>query len=1027
MPDHYSAFISYRHAELDIHVAEEVQKLLEHYHIPKEIQKSKGIKNIPPIFRDKNELPITSNLNDDISEALDNSDYLIVICSTHTSESIWVTREIEYFLKGHNKSQILTILADGEPQDVIPEILLTDTVTHTDINGVEYIEQVPVEPLSCDLRNGIKKGKKDEIPRLAAALIGCSYDELIQRQKQYMIKRFTAIMSVAFVLVAIAISYLIWSTMRIRDNYYDALKNKAKFLSNESSNLLEDEQRISAIQLALAALPSDNNPDMPVTSEAEYALTMATRAYVSENGSSIDSTWNYQCSDTVRDFLISPNRKYLAAYDSSSNLYIWNLNDNSLIYNDYAGSSVSRFCFTDDDNLIVISDNELFYMDSESGTKIWSKTSKETDFYYYGSNVAVLDDYIYIASTDGVYIISCMDGSIVNHYDYPDYIIHIADIDVSSDGSKMVFSYDTLEDMYRTGCCDLTTGEYYTGQTDYGYISDIFFVTDDTFIAVNGSNVDDSSYGIYNTMVLSNYEMSLDYIDCVTQEYIWQSPFETDQVKIKNGLLNITYTDENNQDIPAIVFYSGNKASVYAISDGTNLITYNFNVPLINASGTTNGNIYFFTSYGQIAMPKITDDGKQTISLVKYFANDLNKIASNNGFFVHQSESSDIICYDINVYDEEYTTFEDNLYDSFSDYLVMDDYLAVTFDTDDIISLNLYDLETKNCTGRLEFDKDITEINILDEVEGHIYAIGNRKNDEDYSVILYEIDPVCGEIIDDVSLTTTTMYSTYSYFYYNDGNVYYFDGGDTSTIYKVSLTNGDITEYSVDDFINIYTLDPVFSNDSGMVVTGNLDDELIIYNFETKELATLPNAVDEYDYAAFSDDGKYLYVATADEIYAYDIENGSVSLNISTNGLTVYSMYHREDLLYVLYSDGSIYRYDAKSGSLIGRTEIMINSSYIDLPSRWYFDDTNNILIVSLGRVTCIVNTDDWIMSAYISSCFGYNPQNDVFCSYGYDSDYQYSFGYFRHYSVEDIINKGYEIIGSSHLSEDILIKYGLK
>ena len=86
MIDHYNAFISYRHAPEDIKVAEAVQRGLERFHIPHKIRKQTGMKRIQQIFRDKDELPITSNLTDTISHALYNSDYLIVICSTNTKE-----------------------------------------------------------------------------------------------------------------------------------------------------------------------------------------------------------------------------------------------------------------------------------------------------------------------------------------------------------------------------------------------------------------------------------------------------------------------------------------------------------------------------------------------------------------------------------------------------------------------------------------------------------------------------------------------------------------------------------------------------------------------------------------------------------------------------------------------------------------------------------------------------------------------------------------------------------------------------
>ena len=103
MITHYNAFVSYRHAPLDIRVAAEIQKQLERFSIPKPIQKATGVRKIDRIFRDKEELPITSDLNETIENALQNSDYLIVICSQSTKESVWVQREIAFFLKSHSR------------------------------------------------------------------------------------------------------------------------------------------------------------------------------------------------------------------------------------------------------------------------------------------------------------------------------------------------------------------------------------------------------------------------------------------------------------------------------------------------------------------------------------------------------------------------------------------------------------------------------------------------------------------------------------------------------------------------------------------------------------------------------------------------------------------------------------------------------------------------------------------------------------------------------------------------------------
>ena len=75
MSTRYNAFISYRHSPVDSKIAAEIQRRLERFSVPRSLRKKTGKQKIGRIFRDKEELPITSDLNDDITEALANSDF----------------------------------------------------------------------------------------------------------------------------------------------------------------------------------------------------------------------------------------------------------------------------------------------------------------------------------------------------------------------------------------------------------------------------------------------------------------------------------------------------------------------------------------------------------------------------------------------------------------------------------------------------------------------------------------------------------------------------------------------------------------------------------------------------------------------------------------------------------------------------------------------------------------------------------------------------------------------------------------
>ena len=125
----YDAFISYRHSELDQFVAVNLHKELEAFKLPKVIRKqlqAKGIdkKKIERVFRDRDELPITNNLADPITNALRNSEFLLVICSPRLKESLWCRKEIETFISMHGREKIFAVLIEGEPAESFPDELL---------------------------------------------------------------------------------------------------------------------------------------------------------------------------------------------------------------------------------------------------------------------------------------------------------------------------------------------------------------------------------------------------------------------------------------------------------------------------------------------------------------------------------------------------------------------------------------------------------------------------------------------------------------------------------------------------------------------------------------------------------------------------------------------------------------------------------------------------------------------------------------------------------------------------------------
>lgn len=205
MAEKYIAFISYRHKPLDMAVAEELVKMIERYVVPKEFRKDPAQKYPGKVFRDMEEIRVSNDLTQDIRDALDESRYLIVICTPDTPHSEWVPQEIEYFISRHGRERVLTVLAAGTTEiSVPPEIT---QIKAPDGTVLEYKEP-RVAFLADDSQKKILKNLKKEFPQLISALIDCPLDALLQRMKRYRIQQFTIGLGIAVTILLVFVLML---------------------------------------------------------------------------------------------------------------------------------------------------------------------------------------------------------------------------------------------------------------------------------------------------------------------------------------------------------------------------------------------------------------------------------------------------------------------------------------------------------------------------------------------------------------------------------------------------------------------------------------------------------------------------------------------------------------------------------------------------------------------------------------------------------------------------------------------------
>lgn len=166
---HNFAFISYSHR--DMAVAKWLQKNLEAFKLPTEIYNEidAASRYLRPVFRDESDLN-TGILSDELRKNLKRSKYLILICSSNSAKSKWVSDEAKAFVDMGRLEQIIPIvISDGEisEQGLFPQFLK------------EYFAEYPEKELLCINFNKSERNKT--LIRIVSRMINVSFDSLWKR------------------------------------------------------------------------------------------------------------------------------------------------------------------------------------------------------------------------------------------------------------------------------------------------------------------------------------------------------------------------------------------------------------------------------------------------------------------------------------------------------------------------------------------------------------------------------------------------------------------------------------------------------------------------------------------------------------------------------------------------------------------------------------------------------------------------------------------------------------------------------
>ena len=1024
MTEHYNAFISYKHADNDIKVAEAIERGLEHFYVPWGIRKKTGIRKINHIFRDKDELPITSNLTEQISYALDNSDFLIVICSTNTKTSAWVPREIEYFLRTHSRQQILTVLVDGEPFEVIPDILLHEDKTVFDNHGVSHTYRIPLEPLSCDFRSPKRRDRKDELTRLASALLSCSYSELVNRQRQYKVRKAAIAMTFVGLLAFGFSAYMFNSKKKIEAAYTEALINRSRYLASESRNLFENEQRITAMQVALAALPKNEEDDMPETPEAIRALTDATLAYVSESGNNISAAWNYTMSNSVERFIVSDGGNALAARDISGQFTVWDTETHEVKFQKRYQSSEQRgFEFIKDYSLLIVTQSKASVMDIRDGSLIWSYSTEEGDYFADESIIFYDEDKVYLFTSYGVLVLSAETGEELINYRMPGDIIGSVTVGsgvISPDGKKMAFYAMEGYAEYKLYVWEMETGRLVSWKESTEFIRKIKWVdSEKLLVAVLKESVFESNNSFGNQAVLSPDTSDIMCMKASDLSVIWQKEFICNNVMINRDFLFLPAKN-------AVAFYSGNICEIYDLETGELMYHHNTNESIVDASDRDgDGYPLYITRGGAMALPS-PSKGNDTLTLTYSFTDGLTNAVVNRGVYVNKLSSRQIIYYGVSEYDGEWTEADGRVTLQSTDYYMNDRVLAFIYSEEESgpVTLVMYDLKNDarmlSVTLDEEFTEDLTYTFFLCEDNGKLYL---THHDVSLGDRIFSVEVETGRVAQVIDFTGE-LASIDSDVIVGGKLIILTHNSETfqKLLKVVDPSTGASQEITLPEDFTSYGGISTYPGSKYIVICG---EPYLIVDLETGRISRceLPSDWDAPFFNPQKSSGDIFAVSDKASILLYDNEGNSLSVvGCADKSITGFGFY-KDDLL-VTTDNGYMYRYDSRTGECLGSCDISFLVNYIN-EIDIFTDEIKGLVLLKNHMTVSVIDAEAWVEIALIDNCFGYSSECDRFFTRAKKND-GYGVGYFRRYTTEELISKAKNILRNQKLTDEQKNEFGI-
>lgn len=338
----FDGFISYSHAADDL-LAPRLQSALQAFAKP--WWKRRAVR----LFRDQSSLSASPHLWSSITEALDSSEWFVLLTSPEAASSPWVDREVSYWLEHKGPDRIIPVLTDGslgwdegagrlaEGSSVPPSLIgaFPGEPRWVDLSWAE-------EETQLDLRNGMFRAAVADI---SSSLRGIPKDDLESEEVLQHRRTRRIAWGAGIGLTALAVAAVLGFVVA-RNNENLA---RSRELAASAINLLDEDPELS-ILLSLEAIevsPRGSEAVEPLNAlrEAIHASRLRGRYLASPSG---DFIWIDLAPDGSRLAVVAEYEGTVTVLDTATMEAIWVYSDPETV------DSFIRVGFSADGNLIAV-------------------------------------------------------------------------------------------------------------------------------------------------------------------------------------------------------------------------------------------------------------------------------------------------------------------------------------------------------------------------------------------------------------------------------------------------------------------------------------------------------------------------------------------------------------------------------------------------------------------------------------------------------------------------------------------------